>query len=81
VAQQKVARVKGALGRTSRLSRDDVSMLNNELEIMWKKAVVTKCKVLSLHLLRRTKVNHEKLDTHSPGQHMNPGPPNTKYKY
>jgi hypothetical protein len=34
-------------------------MLNNELERMWKEAVISKFKVLSLHLPGGTKENHK----------------------
>jgi ATP sulfurylase len=38
--------------------------VNNELEIMWKEAVIAAyCKVLAQHLPTRTKENHKQLQT------------------
>jgi hypothetical protein len=49
--------------------------VNNELERMWKEAVVAQFKVLSRHL-PRTKENYEiPQDSRCLGRYLNPGPP------
>jgi hypothetical protein len=40
-----------------------IGLLNNELERMWKEAVVAKCEVLSQHLPGVTDENHGKLQS------------------
>jgi hypothetical protein len=54
---------------------------NNELEIIWKEAVVALFKVLSRYLLGKAKENHETLSKNirSPGRELNPGPPEYEF--
>jgi hypothetical protein len=55
-------------------------IVNNELERMWKEAVMASFKVLSKHLPGGPEEKHEHLSQDSPslGQELNLGPP--KYK-
>jgi hypothetical protein len=50
--------------------------MNNELERIWK-IVAAHFKILSQHLLEglRKTTNHLSHDTRSPGQNIDPGPP------
>jgi hypothetical protein len=37
-----------------------VNLMNNELQRMWKKAVMAHCKLMSPHVYEGTEENHEK---------------------
>jgi hypothetical protein len=52
------------------------NVVNNELETMWKEAVVDKFKVLTRQFFGLTEVNHENLSRgiFFPSRHLNQGP-------
>jgi hypothetical protein len=52
-------------------------IVNDELEKIWKEAVMTKFKVLSWYLPGGSEENHKNLsqDSQSPSQDLNLGPP------